>query len=812
MKSLAVSRSVRPRRTVVAGAVALALIAPHLSLAADADAVPAGDSAVATSKDEEKAKAEEEGIETLTVTAQRREQSIQEVPISMSGYSETMTRDIGASNINDLGRFTPGMETNNTSVTQPRYTLRGITTNDFGIGSDPAVAVYVDGVYIGRGGAAQFNFNDIERVEILKGPQGTLFGRNAAAGAIQVVTHKPSAETEGAVRVTAGNYDRQKLEGMFNTALSDNLYFRMSVMSDRRDGYYDRVDGGSEGNLDDQGARASLLWDAGMNTEVILRAEYDHVDQDARQVAGLNESIAPGDPFGDIATDVDSNERRHLAGYSLEVNHDFESSRFTSLTAYRRFDSTNYEEEDGSAEPRFYFASSDIEDQQQWSQEFRLTSTGSGPLKWTLGANWNREKIDQSSVVNITTDTLDTFFLEAGGVPPEFVTSVPLGMGLAGFALTGFADQLAMLSNATGIAPEDLAMMIAQANLGRPWTESVNDKGDYDSWAVYADATWEVTDKFNLTFGMRYTWDSKDFTIHTRYDNAFIIPIPGVDPVPFGLVFAEQIDPSVKRSDDWNAFTPRFVADYHFTDDLMTYFSAAKGFKAGGFNSFGLDPAFNEENVVNYEVGMKSDWLDHRLRLNASVFHYDYTDLQILKLSGPADQLPTYNVGNADAKGDGFEMELTWLPLDELTISANYGYLDTEYTDYTLFPGEGPEDDLTGKPLSSMPKNKVNLSAQYVWTFAGGSDLAARVDYTWVDDRVESSGLDPNRRIDSYNLTNARLSWRDPSQHWEVAGYATNLFDEEYLLGVGGQGEAIGSPTASRGEPRMVGVEVSYQF
>ncbi|MCG8463984.1 MAG: TonB-dependent receptor, partial [Xanthomonadales bacterium] len=197
----------------------------------------------------------------VTVTAQQREESAQDVPISISVFSQQEARDLNAYDINDLGQFTPGLETNNLSVTQPRYTIRGITTNDFGIGSDPAVGVYVDGVYVGRSGAGQLNFNDVERIEVLKGPQGTLFGRNAAAGAIHVVSKKPHAQTEGNVRYQVGNHDRHRVEGLFNTALTDSIYLRASGVFNRRNGWIERPNGPDLDDEEQYGFRLGLLWD-----------------------------------------------------------------------------------------------------------------------------------------------------------------------------------------------------------------------------------------------------------------------------------------------------------------------------------------------------------------------------------------------------------------------------------------------------------------------------------------------------------------------------------------------------------------------
>ncbi len=219
--------------------------------------------------------AQEITLEEIVVTAQKREETVQDVPIAVSAYSREDLRDMGAETINDLGPYTPGLETNITDTTQPRFTIRGIQTNDFGIGTDPAVAVYV-----GRSGSAMLHFNDIERVEVLRGPQGTLFGRNAAAGAISIITNKPHARTEGEMGITVGDYSKAKAEGVFNTAIAEDLFFRCGVLVNQRDGYIENAAPGAEDLVDEDNRSVvgTFLWKPTKDTEVTWRLEYDHLD------------------------------------------------------------------------------------------------------------------------------------------------------------------------------------------------------------------------------------------------------------------------------------------------------------------------------------------------------------------------------------------------------------------------------------------------------------------------------------------------------------------------------------------------------
>ncbi len=810
---------------------------------------------------EDVAPATDQDAETITiVSAQKRNESIQEVPITMNAFSDDAVRNLGALNIKDLGNYTPGMDASNLSVTQPRFSIRGIGTTDFGIGSDPAVAVYIDGVYVGRSGAAQLNFNDIERVEILKGPQGTLFGRNAGAGAIHIITKNPVEENGGSIRFTVRENAQLQIEGALNVSNGDDLHARVSILNNKRDGYIERADGGDElGNEYNRGFRSSVLWNASADTDLIFRIDGDRTEQDATQGASTNPYISPADPFGQYETDLDSSEYRNALGGSLEINHRMGDTTFTSITAQRGFTTHNLEEEDGSANYRFELNTNNEEELDSFSQEFRLTG-GSDSSKWSMGAIYFTEKAKQTHNVIGSTDTLDTFFLleaiqgaaQQGGMSERAayeyaLTQLPtdashplIGHGLGGLfyaadpALTAGFDMIAAGINAqagTGFNGQDVANLYAAQNLNRPWTERMHDKGDFKSAAVYFDYTWSATDKLDITAGVRYTKDDKEFTVNSAYENAlsfaggdtglgFDLPdlgtLGGVSALPFGIIFNEQI-PNIKNKKSWSAVSPRLVIDYQWTDNVMTFLSAAEGFKAGGFNSLGADTVnnrletFDPENIRNYELGLKSSWLNNKLMFNLSAFHFTYDDSQLLKLTGQAGTIPTYNIGNADAEGDGYEMEFRWVMNDNFTLHANYSGLDTEYTayDYNQFPGETEDDDITGEEMSNMP-DKFNLGFT-VTADVGDGNIVWFANVTHTGSSTDVTGVNPVT-IGGYDLLNTRVSYRPNDGGMELSLDILNATDEEYVISVGGEGENLGSPMTRRGKPRQVQASVAYFF
>ncbi|MFC6635810.1 TonB-dependent receptor [Microbulbifer taiwanensis] len=821
-------------------------------------------------------------IEEVVVTAQKRAENLQDVPIAISAVTGDNIKAMGVKNLTDLGKSTPGVEMNNDTPLQPTYNIRGIQTSDFTVGSDPAVAVYVDGVYNGRGAGAEVPLADIERVEVLKGPQGTLFGRNATGGAIHIITKKPQADDTTELSVTAGNYGRQSADLLVNRQLSDNLYGRITASNNRRDAFADNLAGGfSAGNQDTQTYRASLLWEPTADTEVLWRADYGVMDQGS----ALRTSIVPSlqaidggtDVFGDYALDTPTIEDRDSFGTSLTVTSDFENFTLTSITAFSKFDSHLQQDEDGTANPDYMFGSANFDEQEQFSQEFRLNGA-TDRLKWTLGASYAQEKLEHVTDAYFTAGSLESFAVYEGvkaayenaGLTTTELEDIAVqtrqGMiagGLEGAAVATFvydlmvqsgqADQLLAMFGAPDFITAsmlDREQMAAQLMAGitpwvmadTPWNESVTNTGDYRSAAIYGDFTWSLTDKMDLTVGARYTADEKDFTIQSAYQNTLplaltggdvdvldpngnvigVLPIPavpaGVIPAqPFGMAFNNNgvADLYQELDDSWSDISGRIVLDYRWNDDVMTYVSLSEGFKAGGFNSFsaapGIDPSFDQEDVTNFEVGLKSSLFDNRMQLNTAIYSYEYDNLQELDLVGAP--IPNYYLRNADAEGQGMEVEVLWAATDNLMLGGNYSLLDTEYTRYEVLTaaGETEDDSRVGQPRVGTPENKFNLMAEYSLDLASGANIVLRGDYNWTDERVGTIS-DPSRVVEDYQLMNLRAGWNSASDRYSAALWVQNVTDEEIAGGYGGTGAAIGASPAWRYMPRMYGADFTVRF
>ncbi|HLZ09116.1 MAG TPA: TonB-dependent receptor, partial [Chloroflexota bacterium] len=492
-------------------------------------------------------------VEEIVVTAQLREQKLQDVPISISAFNSDFINETGSQNVSDLQKYTPGLRVDSTSTTQPIFEIRGISTNDFGVGTDPSVGIYVDGVYSARSGEALIFFDDIERVEVLKGPQGTLFGRNTAAGAISIVTNKPTDDFEGLVDFKTGNYNKEEGTIVLNVPITDTLAVRVDGIVNRRDGYtYNSFNGQYLNDENNESTRVALRWHPDSDTDVILSWDHDNTDVTPPTALGINPySHNGGNPFGATYDDeIDGRETRILDGVTLNGSEKFGDLMLTSISSYKFFKTTNLESETGSPDLDRYFDTENLENNHNFYQELRLNGT-SGPFTFVGGGSYYDERAKQESKATATVASIDTT-LTAAGVGPLFQELIG--------------------------SPQLLAL---------PWNEQMDNIGKSRSWSLFGDTTYAVTDKLNLTAGLRFTDDSKNFSWY-----APPVSVAGVAKVLtpsqlatydflqslIGNIIFTPANLAVDRSAEWTNLSPRFVVDYHWTPDVMTYASASYGY------------------------------------------------------------------------------------------------------------------------------------------------------------------------------------------------------------------------------------------
>ena len=700
---------------------------------------------------------EQQGIEEIVVTAQKRAENSQDVPLTMTTFSDDF---LAAANIHTLGNlatFAPGFATELSSRTQPQLYIRGLGTNDFGIGSDPSVGVYIDGIYIGRPGSSVLALTDIERIEVLKGPQGTLFGRNTSAGAISIITKKPTPEREGQLRATLGNYNKQRGEFIVNEPLTESVMLRASMLTNRRDGFIKNQLGGADlGQEDDYTLRTNLLWQIDNSSELILRLDTEVMDQDGPAPTSLRTDVAIGDPYGDVRHNADSFESREVYGVSLTYTHEQEAYVFTSQSSFRKYASESFIDEDGADSAFFELHSSNDELNEQFTQEFRL-NRDTEDYHWFIGTSYFQEAAEQASSAIFTTDTANNVIQREVGFSANFPS-------------------------------------------GQLFPERMDNTGQYQSAALYGDLTYDITARFQTSIGLRYTRDQKDFDWQSEF-NEF----------GFGLVYGKEYDPAIDHDHaSWSELTPRLVLDYAWSRDMHTFFSITEGYKAGGFNALNRQDAFDPETMLSYEVGLKSTWLDHRVRCNVSTFFYDYQDLQVqVFLLAPGDLVPNGYIQNAsDATGEGIEFEMIWLPSAGLYLSVNGSVLKAEFDNYM----QDEDTDLSGNTLPYAPDQTLSFTAEYEQVYSDQGSITYRIDFAYTGEKFFYVENDPLESQGGVSVTNLRMTYLPVEDSWEVSVYANNAFNKEYATLKGGLGREIFSPTSRRADPQLIGIEGKYRF
>jgi iron complex outermembrane receptor protein len=659
-------------------------------------------------------------VSELVVTAQRVEQNIQQVPIAVSAFPAAALERQSIETLQDIASRTPGFTAGAVDPIQMNLAIRGIGSA-YGIsqnaGGDASVVIFVDGVYAGRGGTPDIDALNLARVEVLRGPQGTLFGKNAVGGLIQFVSKKPSAEPSLRLEGQYGNYDRRQFSARGNLPVSDKAYLSLGAALKLRDGYeFNETTGHRVDDQDLRTAAVALRLLPSQDLEVVLAADFTDQDQrgnprdnvcDASFQGGVHCVGVNLDPRVMNAY-VDGYLRRWLQTYRGEVNYTTPLGTLTSITAYRA-STLNFRTPFFSNPVRppaqVEYTQTDHEKNRQFSQEVRLSFAA-------LGSRLT----GQAGVYYVNEDNLRIEDVQQDLPAP---------------ALTGVIT-----------FPQDV---------------------DGRSWAIFGQASYAVTDALTVTAGLRQTWERKSgrFGGHK-------VSGPGQPPP---LV----ADYDVRSKKSWDALTPRFAVDYRVSPDAMVYASATRGFKSGGFqgvagSALSQSTPYDPEYAWSYEAGAKTQWLDGRLRVNASLYRTDYKDLQVSQLV----PLCCVIIGNAaTAKIRGAEVEFVAQPVAGLQFDGGYARLHAEFTDFA----KGATADFTGNDLPRSPRDKLHLGAQYGFDVEGWKVLG-RVDYTNQSRMYFDASNIPGQKQEGYINVDGRLSLTSPDRRWEVAVWGKNLTDE----------------------------------
>ena len=695
---------------------------------------------VVSSTDFREGKSKSRMIEEVLVTAQKRTENVQDVPISVQAFSGDMLAAKGIGDPIDLPTITPGLTYSAITGFALVY-LRGIGSDVFLPNGEASVATYVDNVYFPLNAGLAQSFGSLERLEVLKGPQGTLFGRNTTGGAINITTKAPSHEFEAELSASYATFDDLKLSANVGGPLTDTLFASIGVISNSADNYYKNEGPKIPGKLrkiEEDGLRAKLLWAPTDRLEAMLTlyalesesSKFNMALSEVKPVGAIALAAAPSDPYSDH-TDTPQYSTTDVKVAILDANYDLGWANFKSISGWQNTEYFTITDFDGSAMPIAAFEGTAVLD--SFSQEFQLLSNGEPDwLEWIVGAYY----------LNISEASFN----------PQLTP-------LSNDTVLGSIPVIGDLLN--GLAPQATLQLFGSL--------------ETKTYSIFGQATWLMTDTLSLTLGGRYQEEERTISR--------ISSMPEIDQqvVPVKIC----CEPSTLTEEEVN-FSPKVTFDYRPSDDFLLYGTWAKGFKSGTFNLVNILFPSNyvkPEVVTSYEIGVKSDWFDSVLRLNAAVFRNEMENSQqqfISLISGGITQLE--NAGSLEI--EGAEFELTWLITDQIAFNAGAAYLDGIYSDFTDASGYSPGTgtytnnlDLTGNRTVRTPEWSGNASISYTTSVPGG-ELEAVVDGYY------NSGYfyDTQNEVSQpeYYLINARISYLHERSNIRITAFGKNLNDELY--------------------------------
>jgi iron complex outermembrane receptor protein len=710
-------------------------------------------------------------IEEVIVTAQKREQLLQDVPIAMTVLDETSLALRGFSRLDDIAFATPNLAITTPSGSRSaQFTIRGITGQTFFPAAESAVGVFLDGVYLNNASAQIFDLLDVERIEVLRGPQGTLYGKNAAAGAINVISRRPDAERRLEMLAEYGNYDRARLAAKAGGPLGDAWFGSVGVGYHTRNGFQDNpfLDAGLD-DADSWSARGALRFAPGGALEVNLTADFMKED---RAPAALD--ATPGDRESNH--NFQDFEQRDVYGTNLTIDYDLtDSVTFTSITSLRDYQVDRGTDDDGTTIDAFQSTGS--QSTQQLSQELRLASSTESRFQWLAGGYYLNADMDDRTENNLFPDPL--FTLLSGRTCTDLFT---FQLILAGF-------------------PPDQAAAAAAASCA-PGVAGTRSDHEAQTWAAFGQASYELTDALSLTAGVRASWEEKDFRLRQ--------PGPGV-----ALFLLPDVDASFSRDD--TSVDPMASLLWRVNDAVNVYATVAKGSKSGGFNTGAVgdanqlaDPEFDEETLVNYELGLKTTTFGGRVQLNLAAFSIDYENLQVFRIEPNAQGVPTARITNvAEATSRGVEVDLTATLGGGWTITSGLGYLDAEYDDYSQCGqnSAGALLDCSDNQLTNAPEWTGSVNLIYRRPFAWGTSLLVNGEWSYRGDVYYDVFNTEGAFQQGFSIFNGSVGVEGAAGNWAVTLWGTNLGDEEYItVGIQGFG---GNAINTLGPPRQYGVRVT---
>jgi iron complex outermembrane receptor protein len=803
------------------------------------------------------------GLEEVVVTATRREANLQTIPVAVSAYTGEALSEDKVFSPEDLANAVPAFSYTALSPLDQELNIRGITNTRLDSpSSDPSVGTFVDGVYIGRTGDYNLDFFDLERVEVIRGPQGVLLGKNVVGGALSIITASPSQQPSSELTVGAGNYSSMLLGGHVNGGITDTLSGRLSFQYRKHDGYAEDVLHHRDvEDLDSEQLRAQLLWEPGAGWRI--RGIFDYTGDrnngiNTVAVAGgtkicetsylksnctrpwslVREYLGLTDPRQDMAQSVQFKDHprqqqymfRSGHGFTLDIGKEMGFATFNSLTGYRTTDSGQLYDQTGIGPEALNWSPT------QWQNYVAWTDTKYGPTGapcafpadvacWARTHNNGRFLFAQPVNEKVNADSISQEFR---------LTSNTEGRidWIAGL----YYKHDDIQKNDRFIGENFLGLIFPGGNNPLSTLSGQNNwynDGKMTNYAAFGQLGFKFTDDLKLSVGLRYTNDKKEgnvkgvvvetgdrfspndpranVTIQSlcqRPDGTYMSPSPAACLAPNKWVYGEGDSFQANYSHTWSEVTPQATLDWKLADDVFTYLTYSEGFKGGGFDDTPANipqatTPFNPEKAKNYELGVKSMFWDRRVRLNADVFFMDYSDLQVTQTNAACLCNITDNAASAEIKG--IEAELELMPVDSLRLSLSGSYVDAKYKDFiesALIPGTTTHLDSSGNQLQRTPATQLTGGVNWKLGMA-----TLDLQYTWQSDMYWAT--DNIAKEPAYGLLDARVSVGPDNKQWAVSVWGKNLTDELYRVNII---PFFGEEVSQFGPPRTYGIDVTLRY
>jgi iron complex outermembrane receptor protein len=775
-------------------------------------------------------------LEEVIVTATKRAESVLDVSVAMTAMTGAETRLLNLNDMKDLVSFTPGFTGNSKDSFLDTVSIRGIRTNLFGNGAEPSIGMYINGTYQGRTGAGVSSLFDVERTEVLRGPQGFLFARGAVSGAVDVITAKASTEgVEGFIEGDFGERGVFVAEGAVNLPINDNFAVRIAGFHTEEDGYVDNLFGGPDLIAhDNDSLRVSFRYENDKLTGDLI-FQYDDRNQEGSiyRPTGLGPNfnggpvayLHGGQPprLGDERTvNIDGAENsRDIAevfSTTLLLDYDLGFATLSSLTSYKDHDYEYGEDFDGF--PIRLADYEQIQEGQYFEQELRLASNSEGPLSWYVGASYYQEDIETTFGNIRNEDTYcDAYF--------NYYNYVYYGNTERGCS-TDYFNYVFSYVYGYEFTPSSNGLI-------NDYNDTV---GDYEGYSAYVEVGYAFNDQFDVTAGLRYSYDERTYSNFRRPDiggSLFAGAASGQVATPQG---------PVSGNGDWSAITYRLAANYRPNEETLLFGSVSTGYKPGGYDVYGftdiatgagipfggeaipgqaVPSRFEEETVTSYEVGYKGRLFDGRAQISWTAFFYQYEDLQsftsIENPGGPGSIEVSGNAGKVD--GWGSELEVYAALTNNINLRVGASWLDSEGTELQFFCGEGvnvggDENSCEGESIPLTPEYTAFVVLNGAFPLGEG-ELFGNIAWSWEEEARGDwipEALNPTNVVTFLNQTDIVLGYQTDS--WTISGYVENVFDENWDDGSFVE-QLEGGPFFPQtrfgpSRPRTAGIRGSYNF